>query len=403
MDMAVRSGSATEQLEHGAIWAPKLDADAVRWRDIATALSAQHFAPLAAEIDQNQRYPHESVERLRDSGIATMFVPTEFGGAGASLTAYCAAIEAIAQSCASTSGIVATIQLGAAPLMLIKDAQLKASLLRGMVERGEMVSFALSERAVGSDPAAMLTEGTREGDGWRIRGEKCWIGGGGVAKRYVVFAQTDPGSGKHGIAAFLVEADAPGVRDDLYEDKMGMRGTRTSTIELDTWVAADRMLAPPGQGLRMAFAALDVGRVVVSAQATGMALAAYRAAVAHASSRRTFGRLLIDHQALAFQLADLACRLSAARLMTYEAARAYDDGRDISVFAAQAKLLASESSHDIVDTALQLFGGAGYVKPNPVERLYRDQRVTEIYEGTSEIQRLLIARAIREHSVRADA
>jgi alkylation response protein AidB-like acyl-CoA dehydrogenase len=152
----------------------------------------------------------------------------------------------------------------------------------------------------------------------------------------------------------------------------------------------------------MAFAALDVGRVGVAAQAMGIALSAFRIAVAHAGTRRTFGQLLIDHQALAFQLADLASRLSAARLTMYEAARAYDAGGDISIIAAQAKLLASETSHDVVDTALQLLGGAGYVKPNPVERMYRDQRVTEIYEGTSEIQRLLIARAIREHALQGE-
>ncbi len=389
--------------EHGVIWAPRLSPADERWRDVAARLSCEHFAPLAAEIDREQRYPLESVQRLRESGIATMFIPREFGGAGASLTAYCAVIETIAGACASTSGIVATIQLGSAPLMLIEDAALKDALLKGIVLRGEMVSFALSERSAGSDPAGMVTEATAERGGWRIRGEKSWIGGGGEAKRYVVFAQTRPGSGKQGIAAFLVEADADGVQDDVFEDKMGMRGTRTSTISLDTWVAADRMLAPPGKGLRMAFAALDVGRVGVAAQAMGIALAAYRIALKHSASRRTFGQLLIDHQALAFQLADLASRLTAARLVMYEAARVYDEGGDISSIAAQAKLLASETSHDVVDTALQLLGGAGFVKPNPVERMYRDQRVTEIYEGTSEIQRLLIARVLRRHALEAAA
>lgn len=386
-------------VEHGAIWAPPLTTEEARWQGVAATLARDHFGPRAAEIDRDQRYPHENVALLRESGIATMFLPQEYGGAGASLTAYCAVIEAIAEACASTSGIVATIQLGAAPLMLIADARLKSELLRGMVERGEMVSFALSERGAGSDPAAMCTRAEREGDGWRIRGEKCWIGGGSEAARYVVFAQTDPGSRKRGIAAFLVEADAPGVADDVLEDKMGMRGTRTSTVRLDTYVPVERMLAAPGDGLRMAFAALDVGRVAVAAQANGMALAAFRIAVAHAAARQTFGTRLIDHQALAFQFADLSCRLSAARMMTYEAAKLYDARQDISVIAAQAKLLASESGHDVVDMALQILGGAGYVKPNPVERMYRDQRVTEIYEGTSEIQRLLIARAIRMHAL----
>lgn len=404
MNMAeVADGASASIVEYGAIWAPRLSAEEHEWRALALRLAEQHFMPLAAEIDRDQRYPHESVARLRDSGIATMFLPKEYGGGGATLTAYCAVIEGIATACASTSGIVATIQLGAAPLMLVRDAALKEQLMRAMVDRGEMVSFALSERGAGSDPSAMATTAVAEAGGWRIRGEKCWIGGGGIAARYVVFAQTRPDSGKAGIAAFLVEAGAQGVHDDACEDKMGMRGTRTGTIELDTWVQADRMIAPPGQGLRMAFSALNLGRVAVAAQANGIAIAAYRAAISHAARRKTFGRLLVDHQALAFRLADSACRLSGARLMTYEAARAYDAGLDITVIAAQAKLTASEASHEVVDMALQMLGGAGFVKPNPVERMYRDQRVTEIYEGTSEIQRLLIARAIRAHALDASS
>ncbi len=393
------SDTGTASPDDGVIWGPRLAPAERRWQHLAERLCADHFAPLAAEIDSAQRYPHESVERLRASGIATMFVPAAYGGGGASLAAYCAVVEAIAQGCASTSGIVATIQLGAAPLLRIADAALKALLLRGLVERGEMISFALSERNAGSDPAAMTTAAVREGAGWRIAGEKCWIGGGSVAHRYVVFAQTVPGSGKRGIAAFLVDAAADGVADDRLEDKMGMRGTCTSTITLDTWVPDTRVLAPPGEGLRMAFGALDVGRIGVAAQSCGIALGAYRAAVAYAVERQTFGALLIDHQALAFALADMACRLSSARMMTYAAASAYDAGAEASVLAAQAKLVATEASHDIVDGALQIMGGAGYVKPNPVERMYRDQRVTEIYEGTSEIQRLLIARAIRAQAL----
>lgn len=387
--------SSEKKMRGGVVWEPELTEAEGHWHALAAQLSAAHFEPLAAAIDRDQRYPEESVLQLRESGIATMLLPLEHGGGGASLVGYCAVVEEIAQSCASTSGIVATLQLGAAPLLLMRDESLKAQLLRGLVERGEAVSFALSERGAGSDPASMTTLAYRENDGWRIRGQKCWIGGGGAAHWYVVFAQTAPGTGKRGIAAFLVSAKEAGVDDTRLEDKMGMRGTRTSTIELDTWVAQGHMLAAPGEGLRMAFGSLDVGRVGVAAQACGMALAAYRLAVGYAVQRRTFGELLIDHQALGFKLADLASRLSAARLMTYEAARVYDAGKDVSVLAAQAKLIASETSQYVIDAALQIFGGAGYVKPNPIERLYRDQRVTQIYEGTSEIQRLLIARAIR--------
>ena len=405
MNMAARQIEADrEMMDEGVIWRPRLAAADRRWQEAAAQLSRDHFAASAAGIDQDQRYPVENVELLRQSGIASMLLPTAYGGGGASLTAYISVVEEIAQACASTSGIVATIQLGAAPLLLIPNETLKVALLRGLVERGEMISFALSERGAGSDPAGMATLATREErggqGGWRIRGEKCWIGGGSVAQRYVVFAQTEPGSGKRGIAAFLVDAKAEGVDDSVLEDKMGMRGTCTATIKLDTWVDDAHVLAEPGQGLRLALASLDVGRVGVAAQSCGMALIAFRAAAWHAARRRTFGELLIDHQALAFRLAGLAGRLTAVRLMTYEAAAAYDAGANVSVLAAQAKLMASEVAHDMVDAALQMLGGAGYVKPHPIERLYRDQRVTEIYEGTSEIQLLLVSRVLRAHALR---
>lgn len=405
MNMAARQMEADrELLDEGVIWRPRLNAADQHWKDVAAGLSRDHFAGSAAGIDRDQRYPVENVALLRQSGIASMLLPAAYGGGGASLTAYISVVEEIAQACASTSGIVATIQLGAAPLLLIADEAIKLELLRGLVERGEMISFALSERGAGSDPAGMSTLATRESrdgrGGWRIQGEKCWIGGGSVAHRYVVFAQTEPGSGKRGIAAFLVDAKAPGVDDSVLEDKMGMRGTCTATIKLDTWVHDAHVLAQPGQGLRLALASLDVGRVGVAAQSCGMALMAFRAAAGHAARRSTFGQLLIDHQALAFRMAALAGRLTAVRLMTYEAAAAYDAGINVSVLAAQAKLMASEVAHDMVDAALQMLGGAGYVKPNPIERLYRDQRVTEIYEGTTEVQLLLIARTLRAHATR---
>ncbi len=405
MNMAARSIEMDPELmDEGVIWRPRLDAASRRWLDAAASLSRDHFADAAAGIDAEQRYPHENVALLRDSGIASMLLPAAYGGGGASLTSYIAVVEEIAQVCASTSGIVATIQLGAAPLLLISNETIKQQLLRGLVDHGEMVSFALSERGAGSDPAGMVTAAVRESkggqSGWRIRGEKCWIGGGGVARHYVVFAQTEHGSGKRGIAAYLVDARAPGVDDSRIEDKMGMRGTRTATITLDTWVSDAQVLAEPGQGLRLALASLDVGRVGVAAQSCGMALAAFRVASRYAATRRTFGDLLIDHQALAFRLAELAGRLTAVRMMTYEAAAAYDAGSSISVLAAQAKLMASEVAHDMVDAALQMLGGAGYVKPNLIERLYRDQRVTEIYEGTTEVQLLLIARTLRAHALR---
>ncbi len=378
------------------VWEPNLNEAQRRWRDLATTLTTSEFAPRAAQIDREQRYAHENAALLRSSGIDSMFLPSAFGGGGSGLVAFAAVVEAIAQGCASTSGIVATLQLGAHPLLFCSNAEMRRVHLSAMAEKGETISFALSEREAGSDPANMATIAEREGKGWRIRGEKCWIGNGGVAPKYIVFAQTRPGAGRAGIAAFMVLASAPGVDDDELEDKMGMRGTTTGTIRFDTWVSDEAVVAAPGEGLRVALQTLNIGRISVAAQSAGMALAAFNAAAERAVKRKTFGKKLIEHQAIGFRLADLATRLSASRMLTYEAAAAFDRGEDVAVIGAQAKLFSSETAHEAVDAAVQTFGGAGYVKPNMVERLYRDQRVTEIYEGTSEIQRLVLARAIRQ-------
>lgn len=376
------------------IWEPLLDDEAIKWRDIARHLAREFLASRAAEIDRNQRYPHENVKLLHECGIASMFLPKKFGGGGASLVAFCAVIEELAQVCASTSGIVATLQLGALPLLRAGTDAQKENYLRALVADHQSISFALSEREAGSDPSNMQTMATPENGGWRLRGEKRWIGGGGECTHYVVFAQTEKGKGRHGIAAFMVAADADGVRDDAREDKMGMRGTVNSTVTLDTWVSSSCMVSAPGKALRLALEALNVGRVVVAAQSNGISRAAFDAASRRASERATFGQHLIDHQGIGFKLADVATRLSAGRMLAYETARKFDTDQDIAVIGAQAKLFCSEAAHDAVDIGVQVFGGEGFVKPSLVERLYRDQRATEIYEGTSEIQRLVLARAI---------
>lgn len=393
-----RMRNASHRDAASTIWAPALDETALHWQQIARQLTNEKFRDRAAQIDAEQRYAVENVADLSAAGIDRMFLPKPYGG-GASLTGLCSVIEEIATGCASTSGIVATLQLGISPVLRAgNDAHMRRFVLAA---DGSMksIAFALSERDAGSDPAAMTTTATREGSGWRIRGEKCWIGGGGVAGTYVVFAQTEPGSGHRGIAAFLVDADQPGVAAPDREDKMGMRGTVNARLVFDTVVDEAAVLAPAGQAFALAVEALKIGRISVAAQSCGIAMAAYRAAATHATRRVTFGRLIIEHQGVAFPLADLATRLSAGRMMAYAAAAAFDAGQDVTVIGAQAKLFCSEMAHEAVDLAVQIFGGAGFVKPNLVERLYRDQRATEIYEGTSEIQRLVIARAIRtEHT-----
>lgn len=383
------------------IWEPQLDADSAQWRAKARRLSLDHFSDLAPVIDREQRFPYENVALLRQAGISTMFLPKAYGGAGASLTSLSAVIEEIAAHCASTSGIIATLQLGAHPLLVGGSDAQRQEHLTALVRDDIYISFALSEPGAGSDPANMATTATREGSGWRLRGTKCWIGNGGIARKYLLFAQTRPGSGRAGIAAYMVHADAPGVKVHPKEDKMGMRGTATTVIDFDTLVDDAALVAAPGAALRLALETLNVGRITVAAQSVGIGLGAYREMTAFAASRQTFGQPILSHQGLGFQIADIVMQLSAARMMVYEAARQFDAGQDIANLGAMTKLFATEVAHQAVDLGVQVFGGRGYVRPTPVERFYRDQRATEIYEGTSEIQRLVLMRAIQSAAAAA--
>jgi alkylation response protein AidB-like acyl-CoA dehydrogenase len=256
----------------------------------------------------------------------------------------------------------------------------------------------LSERSTGSDAAAIEATAVREGEGWRLRGEKYWIGNGGASRYYVVFAKTDPSAGGRGISAFTVDKEERGAAVDELADKMGIRGTQTSNLKLDLVVPDSARVGELNRALPLAFQTLNVGRLLVAAQSLGVALAAYREAARRAVERRTFGAPIIDNQGIGFKLADMAVEISAARMMLYEAAKAYDAGRDIATLGAMAKLYASEVAHRVADAAVQIWGGLGYCKPTLVERLYRDQRILEIYEGTSEIQRLVLARAVRKEA-----
>ncbi len=381
----------------GVIWEPRLDEASRSWRDRAAALAEEHFRPLAAELDREQRYPWETVERLAASGLAGLFLPTAEGGQGASLTTAVAVTEAVGRACASTAAILCAYQLGAFPILLAGRPEQKKRYLKALAE-GTATSFALSERSTGSDAAAIETAAVREGEGWRIRGEKYWIGNGGAARYYVVFAKTDPAARGRGITAFVVDKESEGVEVTELSDKMGIRGTMTSNLVLDTWVPADAMVGEENRALKLAFQTLNVGRVMVSAQSTGLALAAYREAASRAVQRKTFGSLIADNQGIGFKLADMATEISAARMMLYEAAAAYDRGENVANLGAMAKLFTSEAAHRAADAAVQIWGGFGYVKPTVAERLYRDQKILEIYEGTSEIQRLVLARAVKEEA-----
>jgi alkylation response protein AidB-like acyl-CoA dehydrogenase len=376
------------------IWEPSLDAEAARWRDVARDATTQHFAPIASDIDRDGRYPWESVKVLTETGLAGIYVPGEYGGAGAPLTALCAVLEEVAYGCASTCGILAVYLLGTVPFLVAGRSDQKDKYLRGLAERGEGISFGLSEQGAGSDAGALTTAATPEDGGYRIRGEKWFIGNGGASKAFVIFAKTDPEAGSRGISAFAVDADTEGVVVDTFLDKMGIRGTQTTNIRLDAWVPESAMIGERGRGLRLALSTLAVGRLALAGQALGLSRAAYDESRRHAVTRHAFGAPIIDNQGVSFKLADMAAQITAGRVLMYEAARAYDAGEDIGSLGPITKLITSEAAHKIVYDAVQIFGGLGYVRPTIVERLYRDQRAMEIYEGTSEIIRMVLARQI---------
>ncbi|MET0448735.1 MAG: acyl-CoA dehydrogenase family protein [Aeromicrobium sp.] len=380
------------------IWEPTLDDEATTWVGVAEGLCDEHFGPLAEELDREQRYPWESVERLVDTGLAGLFVGTEYGGQGASFSTMCAVIETISRTCASTGAILTAYALGGTPLLLAGTTEQKEKYLGGLA-RGKAVSFALTEEGAGSDAARIRTTAVREGDRWRIRGEKIYIGNGSASQYYVVFALTNPEAGTRGITAFMVDKDAEGVVIDRLEDKMGIRGTQTSNLKLDTLVDDADILGDLDRGMGLAMKTLNGGRISVAAQSVGVGLSGYDEASREATRRETFGQPIIDNQGISFPLADVATRLTAARMMTTQAAAAFDRGEDVAVLGAMAKLYASEVAHQAVDVAVQVFGGDGFCKPTRAERLYRDQRILEIYEGTSEIQRLVLGRFIKAEAL----
>jgi alkylation response protein AidB-like acyl-CoA dehydrogenase len=381
------------------LWEPELDETAHRWRDRARTLATERFAPLAQELDREQRYPHEHIETFVESGLSGMLVPEALGGAGLGMQAICAIVEEVSIACASTGAILAAQTLGAVPVQVAGTEAQRAELLPELLAGGA-ISFALTEEKAGSDAAAITTTATPDGDDFVIHGEKVYVGNGGAAGHYVVFAKTDPDAGARGITAFVVAGDAPGVRVDRFEDKMGIRGTLTSNLVLDeVRVPTAATLGQRGRGLKLALQTLDLGRMTVAAQGLGLATAAYRLAARRAVERETFGQPLIDNQSISFRLADIATELSAGRMLTYQAAAAYDAGRPFSIPGAMAKLYTSEVAHRAVDLCVQIHGGAGFCKPNTAERLYRDQRILEIYEGASEIQRMVIGRAIAAEAV----
>lgn len=373
----------------------ELDETAEMVRASAREYAEREIAPRAASIDREGRIPREILKGLADLGMMALAVPESLGGAGVGAVAYAAALMEVARACASTAVTLSVTNMVAEVIARFgTDAQRQAYVPR--LASGELIagSFALSEPEAGSDPGAMRTTAREEGDGWVIDGSKQWITSGDFAGVFVVWARTG-GPGPKGISCFLVEAGARGLTVGHHEDKMGLRGSSTTALHFEgVRVPKSALLGDLGGGFKIAMMALDGGRIGIASQAIGIARAALDEAVAYAKERVTFGKPIAEHQAIQWMIADAATELDVARLLTLRAASLKEAGRPFGCEAAMAKLYATEAAWRICDRALQIHGGYGYVKEYDVERHYRDVRVTRIYEGTSEIQRLVIARSI---------
>jgi alkylation response protein AidB-like acyl-CoA dehydrogenase len=365
-------------------------------RETVRQLAEDKIAPRAAEVDATAEFPWDVYDALRKADLHAVHIPEEYGGAGADSLATALVIEEVARACASSSLIPAVNKLGTMPLLLAASDDLKRRVLPAVAAGDAMFSYALSEREAGSDAAAMKTRAVRDGDSWVLNGAKSWITNAGVSTYYTVMASTDPAAGPNGISAFVVHKDDPGFSVGAKERKLGIKGSPTCEIYFsDCAIPADRMIGEPGTGFKTALRTLDHTRLTIGAQAVGIAQGAIDAAVAYVKERRQFGRAIADFQGIQFMLADMAMRTEAARQLVYVAAGKADRGDpDLTLISAAAKVTASDAAMAVTTDAVQLFGGYGYTKDFPVERMMRDAKITQIYEGTNQINRMVVARQL---------
>jgi alkylation response protein AidB-like acyl-CoA dehydrogenase len=359
-------------------------------------LAEDKIAPRAAEIDATAEFPWDVYDALRKADLHAVHLPEEYGGAGADSLATALVIEEVARACASSSLIPAVNKLGTMPVLLAGSDGLKREVLPPVAAGDAMFSYALSEREAGSDAAAMRTRAVRDGDSWVLNGTKCWITNAGVSTYYTVMASTDPAAGPKGISAFVVHKDDPGFSVGTKERKLGIKGSPTCEIYFsDCTIPGTRIIGEPGTGFKTALRTLDHTRLTIGAQAVGIAQGAIDAAIAYVKERRQFGQAIADFQGIQFMLADMAMRTEAARQLVYVAAGKADRGdADLTFVSAAAKVMASDAAMAVTTDAVQLFGGYGYTKDFPVERMMRDAKITQIYEGTNQINRMVIARQL---------
>jgi alkylation response protein AidB-like acyl-CoA dehydrogenase len=362
---------------------------------LAREVARTEIAPHAAAWDEEARFPAELIPRLAALGLLGVCVPEEHGGAGADFLSYVLVLEELSRADAGV-GVTVAVHTSAATLPLLRfGTEEQISRFVPPLARGEHLgAFALTEPGAGSDAGSLRTQATRDGETYRLTGTKQWITNGSHASTFLLFARTEPETtSARGISAFVLDAEH--VRVTREERKLGIRSSSTADLALeDVSIPADRLVGEEGHGFAIALATLDGGRIGIAAQALGIAQAAYEVARAHALERHQFGRRIADFQAIQWKLADMATEIDAARLLTYRAAWLKDQGRPHKAEGAKAKLYASEMARRQTAEAIQILGGYGYTKELPLERYYRDAKVTEIYEGTSEVQRIVIAREL---------
>jgi alkylation response protein AidB-like acyl-CoA dehydrogenase len=374
----------------------KLSDEHVELRAVLRDLCEREIAPHAADVDEQSRYPEEALKALDAAGFSSIHVPEQYGGQGGDAVAACMVIEEVARVCASSSMIPVSNKLGTMGLILRGSEDLKNRVLPSLAAGEAMASYALSERGAGSDAAGMRTRARADGDHWVLNGSKCWISNGGRSTWYTVMAVTDPAKGANGISAFIVHRDDEGFTVGAKERKMGLKGSPTTELYFDDCrIPGDRIIGEPGTGFKTAMATLDHTRPTIGAQAVGIAQGALDAAIAYTKERRQFGQRISDFQAVQFMLADMAMKIEAARLMVYSAAARGERGEpNLGFIASAAKCFASDVAMEVTTNAVQLFGGYGYTVDFPVERYMRDAKITQIYEGTNQIQRVVMARAL---------
>ncbi|WP_353942967.1 acyl-CoA dehydrogenase family protein [Streptomyces sp. HUAS MG91] len=363
-------------------------------RDTVRALAEAKIAPHAAAVDEEARFPQEALDALVAADLAAVHVPEEYGGAGADALATVIVIEEVARACVSSSLIPAVNKLGSLPVILSGSEELKKKYLGPLAKGDAMFSYCLSEPDAGSDAAGMKTRAVRDGDDWVLNGVKRWITNAGVSEYYTVMAVTDPEKRSKGISAFVVEKSDEGVSFGAPEKKLGIKGSPTREVYLDNVrIPADRMIGAEGTGFATAMKTLDHTRITIAAQALGVAQGALDYAKGYVQERKQFGKAIADFQGIQFMLADMAMKISAARALTYQAAAASERGdADLTYLGAAAKCFASDTAMEVTTDAVQLLGGYGYTRDYPVERMMRDAKITQIYEGTNQVQRIVMAR-----------